>query len=310
MRLIKSNKIGYLQRSYGIAKNYFYVASPVMFFDLLSGEILVENTQWGKVAKALGKEALDHGLPKTTGEFLLAGQAYPQPDECPELGEMTVSTKLGDCCKSLRVFGKRHWRRSWLGGKVPSCPEEVTVTPLTFELAYGGEAYKPNPLGTGFDGLTPPPSVEQIETLVGRPGKKRQPASYLPLPITWPQRSRYEGNYKGNWFETSFPAMPADTNRRLFDAAPADQQSPGFFNGDEDYQLTNLHREYPEISGRLPGVSLRLFVKRHGELQELKTVLDTVLVYARARPWGARIQSRNASGKYGVTGNNRCADWL
>src|SRR5687767_15679476 len=44
--------------------------------------------------------------------------------------------------------------------------------------------------------------------------------------------------------------------------APADQWLDGFFRGDEEVLLENMHPQRPRIEGRLPGLALRSFVTR------------------------------------------------
>jgi uncharacterized protein YjbI with pentapeptide repeats len=286
MRLIKSNKIAYLQRSYGIGEQYFYVASPILFFDLLTGEIQTENIQWGKIAKVLGSETLDHGLPKTTGEFLLAGTAYAEKED---LQKISVSAQVANNVKTLNVFGQRAWRRSWLGDYVATEAQNVTQAPISHENAFGGEKYKLNPLGTGSDVKTLLPQIEHPLYPVTKPTTKAssltKSPSFMPLSITWPQRAKYHGKYKGDWFDKYFPAMPPNTDLRLLNMAPEDQQLTSYFNGDERYCLQNLHPEHAELVGQLPQVIARAFIntkehsqkdKKQQSLQELPLVLDTL----------------------------------
>jgi len=286
MRLIKSNKIAYLQRSYGVGEQYYYVASPILFFDLLTGEIQTENIQWGKIAKVLGSEVLDHGLPKTTGEFLLAGTAYAEKEN---LQKITVSAQVANNIKTLNVFGQRAWRRSWLGGFVATEAQNITHAPITHENTYGGAEYKLNPLGTGSDVNTLLPQIEHPQYPVKDPKTKAssliKSASFMPLSITWPQRAKYHGKYKGDWFDKYFPAMPVNTDLRLLNMAPQDQQLTSYFNGDEFYCLQNLHPEHTELVGQLPQVKARAFIntkqslqdrQKQQSLQELPLVLDTL----------------------------------
>ena len=47
-------------------------------------------------------------------------------------------------------------------------------------------------------------------------------------------------------------------------AAQPDQRFPGFLVGDEDYAITNMHPDEPEMTGRLPGLQPRILVQRRG----------------------------------------------
>ncbi len=280
MRLIKPQKIGYLQRSYGHGKNFYYVTTPILFFDLATSEILVENQQWGKVASALKTEALDHGLPKTCGEFLLAGHAYiyDGDDENDNGNKQTeVSVQIADKNKTLNVFGQRCWEKALLRGARPSEPETITQPiALNWKNAYGGEKHKLNPEGTGFTQQSPLPKLETTDQAIRSSGKKILPASFLPMPITWPQRAKYEGKYKGDWFEQYFPSYPPTTDLRLFNSVSDDQHIDGFFAGNETFCLTHVHPKTPQINGCLPGVTARAFLRIEDQLQELPLALDTV----------------------------------
>lgn len=274
MRLIKPQKMGYLQRSYGHGKDLYYVASPILFFDLISGQVQVENQQWGRISSALGNEALDHGLPKTCGEFLLAGQGYAPKPDCDQFN---VSVQVAKQQKVLTVFGQRHWRNTLFRGTCPSFPANMDApVPLTWENALGGGKSKVNPMGTGFSKDNPPPRVELDSKYIDSTGSKYLPASFLPMQITWPQRAKYQGKYKGDWFDKYFPAFSPSTDLKLFNAVGDDQHMPGFFIGDECFTLTNLHPEHAELNGQLPQISARAFVVAQGQFQELPLQLDTL----------------------------------
>ncbi len=274
MRLIKSQNMGFLQRTYGHGQTFYYVASPIVFFDLESNQILMENQQWLKVAQALPGDALDHGLPKTCGEFLLAGHAYPHEDDADVI---YPTIKVGKKQKQLKVSGKRQWQKTILRSTCPTEPEIIAQpVSLDWNNAYGGEGYAANPLGTGYVKTTPPPCVEKEGYVAERPGKKTQAASFLPMQMTWPQRSKYQGKYKKDWFDKYFPAFSPSTDLKLFNCVSDDQHLKGYFNGDETYNLSQLHPKHREFEGRLPGIKARAFVNYQQTLTELPLNLDTV----------------------------------
>lgn len=274
MRLVKSQNIGFIQRAYGHGKTFYYVASPIVFFDLNSNQILAENQQWAKVASALQGDALDQGLPKTCGEFLLAGHAYP--DE----GESAViypSIAIAGKQKQLKVLGKREWKFSLLRGTCPNEPDTLREpVALNWQNTYGGEDYSYNPFGTGYNKKTQPPQVEKEGYGTEYPGKKTPAMSFLPIPMTWPQRAKYQGKYKKDWFEKYFPAFSPSTDLQLFNSVGKDQHIDGYFQGNESYRLTHLHPDNKEFEGRLPGVTTRVFVNYLQEFIELPVDLDTV----------------------------------
>ncbi|WP_444995422.1 DUF2169 family type VI secretion system accessory protein [Aliikangiella sp. IMCC44359] len=273
MKLIKPNKIAFLQRTYGLEKQYWYVITPILFFDLKTSKILPENMQWKKVVDALGQEALDHALPKIKGEYFIAGHAYA-PDENTE--SMEISFNLGEQKKKLNIRGERFWKRNFLGQWQPSEPKPFSKVSLTYQNSYGGEKSKTNPLGIGYDKEQPLPAIEAFDEKIKKPGQKSFPAGTLPLPITWPQREKYHGSYKGDWFEKYFPALPPDTDMRLFNAAPEDQQISGFFNGDEKFCIKGMLPEQQVLSGQLPNIRVRSFINYNEQFSEVLLDLDTV----------------------------------
>ena len=274
MRLIKPKKLGYLQRCYGIGQDYHYVASPLVFFDLYSGEVLVENQQWGKVSSQLGAVPLDEGFPKLNGEFCVAGKGYAYREGAIK-AEVEVQVK--DCKKTLAITGQRQWKNNLLFGRFPSEAKKISApVALDWQHAWGGQDFDNNPLGTGFHKNAALPQVEYPVKHARSPGEKLPPASFLPCPLNWPQRSQYQGNYGGNWFETSFPAFAKDTHPRLFSACVADQQIDGFFRGGEHCVLKGFHPSQQEIHPVIPQLTVRTFVCVNSELKELSTRADTL----------------------------------
>lgn len=273
MKLIKPKKIAYLQRTYGVGEKYKYVLSPILFFDLISGEVLTENTQWKKVTEALGDEALDHALPKTTGEFLLAGHAYAPTEDT---STMDVKLHVGDICKTLKITGERQWQHKLLSGWYSTCPQPFEKIPLNYQNAFGSQTNLTNPLGTGGVPSSKLPAIELANERVNSPKSKTLPAGTMPLSIMWPQRAQYQGNYQNNWFEKYFPAMPEDTDMRLFNAAPSDQQSSDFFIGNEHYYFQGVSENNKPICGELPNIKARAFITKHNQFMEVPLKLDTL----------------------------------
>lgn len=273
MKLIKPNRIAFLQRTYGLADLYRYVTTPILFFDLKTSKILPENIQWKKVSEALGQEALDQALPKTTSEFLVAGHAYAKEENTKE---MSISIRLGEINKSINIYGERRWQRNIIRQWQPTDTEPFSKVPLLYEYSYGGENVKTNPVGTGFDEKEVLPAVEDTDKMIRKPKQKSLPVGTMPLPIMWPQRAKYHGNYKGDWFDKYFPALPPDTDLRLFNTAPEDQQFSSFLNGDERYYLWGITADQQEISGQLPNIKARSFITYNGSFKEVPLVLDTV----------------------------------
>ncbi|MEJ1938999.1 DUF2169 domain-containing protein, partial [Nostoc sp. NIES-2111] len=108
--------------------------------------------------------------------------------------------------------------------------------------------------------------------------RQLRPAGFGAMDIAWPQRSRFAGTHDDRWLRDDFPGFARDMDWRIFNAAPEDQQFPGFLSGDEDYALENMHPEQPLLTGRLPGIRPRLLLRRRGRdmLEEVPLALTTV----------------------------------
>jgi uncharacterized protein YjbI with pentapeptide repeats len=106
-------------------------------------------------------------------------------------------------------------------------------------------------------------------------------ASLGPLDVNHPQRSCYNGTYDKQWLQQVHPGLPEDTDARLFNAAAPDQQlKRGFFLPGTAYTLYDMHPEKPQVCGKLPDITVRIFTTTAaaGEagLAELETRLETV----------------------------------
>ncbi|MCJ8268008.1 MAG: DUF2169 domain-containing protein, partial [Psychrosphaera sp.] len=109
---------------------------------------------------------------------------------------------------------------------------------------------------------------------------QRQVAGFGPLDICGPQRAGYQGSYDQQWLANVHPGFPDDTNARLFNAAPLDQQISGFFQPGDHYQIKGMNADHPLIKGRLPAIKVRAFIaQKVGDdehFKEIETAIDTV----------------------------------
>src|SRR5262249_11757663 len=153
--------------------------------------------------------------------------------------------------------------------------------------------YAKNPLGRGYwtkktlEGKDVPlPNVEDPQKPVTRPDAQPEPAGFGPYEFQWPQRLSKAGTYDERWLKQQLPGFANDMDPALFSTAPADQQIKGFFRGDEPFDVDGMHREKARISGSLPGLVARAFVKlrtKEGEeLREVSMRLDTVRLFPNA----------------------------
>ncbi len=212
---------------------------------------------------------------KLRGEVLLMGSAYaphPNTKSCP------VRLTVGSWKKELMVHGDRVWKRGLSGSKIGE-PQPVERLPLDFAHAFGGPEYAENPVGRGHGDDRRLPNVEVVgEPLLER-GDKPAPGSFAPVNSAWPQRKCYLGTqYDQQYQKERAPYYSADHDWRYFSAGLADQQIAGYWRGDEEVVLQNLHPDDPVFKTQLPGLCLRAFVKDEtGAIRSVGMVLDTIL---------------------------------
>jgi uncharacterized protein YjbI with pentapeptide repeats len=208
---------------------------------------------------------------KIRGECFLAGTCYP-PGGKPA-STSAVAFQVGKVSKTLAVFGDRTW--SSLG--VLSAPKPFTAMPLSYERSFGGPGIDANPLGS------PVPNIEDPRELITSPRSRPKPAGAFPIPPDWKSRIKRAGRYDKKWLATRWPYFPEDFDGSFFNAAPEDQWLEGFWKGDEEIVLQNLHPRQAVLRTRLPGLRARVFLMEKGTgFRELPLRLDTITVDADA----------------------------
>jgi uncharacterized protein YjbI with pentapeptide repeats len=212
---------------------------------------------------------------KLHADLLLAGSCHA-PGGRPVV-ECPVRFSVGAWSKTLVVIGRRVWTEKVIGSPI-SDPEPFVTMPILWSNAFGGPGYAQNPAGRGRD--TPDlPTVELAGERVRGKGDRPAPAGFGPLNPAWPQRSGKLGKeYGAKWRKERFPFWSEDFDWTYFNAAPADQQLPGYLVGDEEVSFVNLHPDAPVLSARLPALRVRAFVKDdQGLCREARMNLDTLL---------------------------------
>jgi uncharacterized protein YjbI with pentapeptide repeats len=208
---------------------------------------------------------------KTRGECFLAGTCHP-PGGKP-VTTSAVSFQVGKVSKTLAVIGDRTW--SSLG--VLSEPRPFTSMPLSYERSFGGPDIDANPLGS------PTPNLEEPRELITSPRSRPKPAGAFPVPPEWKSRMKRAGTYDKKWLAQRWPYFPEDFDGSFFNAAPEDQWIDGFWKGDEEILLKNLHPKHPTLRTRLPALRARSFLLEKGTgLREVPLRLDTITVDADA----------------------------
>jgi hypothetical protein len=225
-------------------------------------------------------------------DILLNGSAYAPRGRPTE--RVQVGIKLGNWQKVFAVVGNRVWR----GGAIAraTSPEPFAVMPISYDNAFGGidnfhpdpgqhRAYMLNPVGRGYHRLlepylvdnTPAPNTEEGNAPVTTPNGDYRPMAFGAVGRNFASRFPLAGTYDQKWLDEVFPFLPADFKPAYFQAAPEDQQVEKIAGG-EPVILLNLtpdgRRDF-----RVPTVDVPVvFFRRRGERDEMKGVLDTVLI--------------------------------
>lgn len=215
----------------------------------------------------------------------------------PHVGavESTVSLGVGTLHKSLIVRGNRCWvERN--GGIEMTTPEPFESIPLVYERAFGGWdrsvpnqlAYEPrNPVGVGFRAPNAPfvegplPNIEDPYEPITRYGQSPspQPAGVGFVSPGWEPRIRLAGTYDASWREERLPLLPADFDRRFFNAASPGLIAEGYLAGNEDVSLEGVSKQ-GKLAFSLPGIrtpSCRIGLRRRAD-EDVKMRLDTIVI--------------------------------
>lgn len=244
--------------------------------------LLPEKTLWDCAMEQLPPGVpLDEGQVKPRGEFLVYGNCHATPDRGVTRAR-DVQISVGPLSKKLTVFGDRYWHGSRHGD-----PDPFSSMPLTWDKAFGGGDNSANPLGKGQDplpdGRRPMPNVEHHDEYMSFPQDRPKPAGLGALAVSWEPRSRHAGTLDRSWFEGRWPGVPADCGPEFFMCAPEDQRLPGFFSGDEGFQIFGMHPVTDWQRGVLPAVRCRVFVLRCAgekrEFEELEARADTLTLF-------------------------------
>jgi uncharacterized protein YjbI with pentapeptide repeats len=196
--------------------------------------------------------------------------------------DCAIKFGVGAWSKILRVVGRRVWSDGFSGAAM-SEPIPFTKMPIGYVNAFGGPGHAPNPAGKGV-GTSELPNVELARELVRSRGDRPTPAGFGPVNPAWPSRRGKVGKDYGRAYrEKRAPFYADDFDWTYFQAAPADQQLPGYLRGDEELVLQNLHPKAEVLAARLPGIRIRVFVNDvHDRFREARMNLDTLFVDADA----------------------------
>ncbi len=245
--------------------------------ELLSGDLHHDDD----VARSVRCES-DFAPIKPRGECFVVGSCFAPGGRPSEV--LLAAFKIGPVVKKMAIIGDRHFH-GLLSGQTKPAP--FVEMPLCWERAFGGPRSKVNPVGLGLgksvvDGkaVIRLPNIEDPVHLIEGKRDRPNPIGSFPIPRSWPARTSLCGTYNARWARTRWPWQPADFQVEHHCAAPPDQRIPGFFRGDEEISLVNLHPSIPKARFRLPGLGVRAFLREvEGDvLRPLVPELDTITV--------------------------------
>ncbi len=210
---------------------------------------------------------------KPHAEALLKGSCHAPGGV--EVSEARVRMSVGAWSKSLSVVGRRVFSDSRSGAAL-SKPLPFSAMPITWANAFGGPGHADNPVGKGLSS-SEAPTIEPLGATLGSRGSRVESVGFGPINPQWELRKRKLGtNYGDAWKRDRAPFYADDFDWTHFQSALPDQWFP-YLRGDEPLSFFNLHREHALLETRLPGLTVRAFLRDdQGNVREVKLNLDTV----------------------------------
>jgi len=285
MKILKPDNLALVYRGLRLARRDVLSIGMIagFRFDAASLDALLpEPDLWAAVAEALGKNAiLDEGYPKPVGEYLIHGAAHAPAGT--QVAQQRVSARIGALGKSLVVSGERHFNALGL----ISAATPYTQMPIEPATAFGGAGCADNPLGKGYaeidnaDGtrVWPLPNVESETRRIASRGERVAPAGFWGNGCDAPLRRQHLGACDERWLKNEWPHLPSDTRPEFFLSAPSDQRLPGYFSGDERFEIVNMHPRASMLQGALPRLRARCFVNTNGTLTEVAAHAETLWLF-------------------------------
>ncbi|MFN9435954.1 MAG: DUF2169 domain-containing protein [Planctomycetota bacterium] len=222
--------------------------------------------------------------PKT--DVLINANAY-SPSGKPEK-QWTAGVQFGRIKKEIQITGPRRWERGFAGWSLTPI-EPVESVPVRYENAYGG-SYREgkdlklcdeNYVGTGF---VDPKAKDPVRCPQILPVGFGTPQFGTPIPVeglgaiapAWRPRRDKAGTFNVIWEKTRCPDLPEDFSFEFYNTASAGLTHPGFSDGTETVQLTNL-TPGRSLTFQLPRFELATLLRfEDGRVIPGPIVLDTI----------------------------------
>lgn len=212
---------------------------------------LVTDMYWTEPGKSSVKYGTDTHIGKPATDIVMLGHACTPGQK--EVHQLDVTLSVGKVSKTVRVWGDRQWKEGSI-----TAPTVFKTMAMVYEKAYGGihvvngqigSAEMRNPVGRGFAGTRKPeemngvplPNLEDPAHLIRAHTDSPYPACFGFCAPNWQPRAQWAGTYDEDWKRMRAPFLPKDFDKRFFNMAHADLVYPGFLQGGEPVQITNMH---------------------------------------------------------------------
>jgi len=127
-----------------------------------------------------------------------------------------------------------------------------------------------------MDGV-PLPNLEDPHDLISNPAQRPIPACFGVCAPHWMPRSQYAGTYDEVWQTTRAPYLPKDFDSRFFCMAHPDLIYPGYLQGGETVEVTNMHQRGKMVF-TVPHVNLTTDVTVDGYSVKPGFKLETLII--------------------------------
>lgn len=273
---------------YAIVKATFTIGKEWVLAEEQSEPAKIDE-YWGEPGESSLKIASDFHIGKPFTDIVMIGNAYSR-DEQP-VKQLDVSLAVGEIEKTIRVFGDRVWGEFGI-----TEAEEFSEMPLVYERAFGGhiaengetiDAEYRNPVGVGFRGDEDIvmgsllPNIEDPNDLIENDQSSPFPAGFGLISAHWQSRAALSGTYDELWQQTRAPFLPLDFDGRFLCSAHPDLIYPGYLQGGELVNITNMHAK-GNLSFTLPVINLKAKFNVAGAVFEKEFNLETLILQPNA----------------------------